>query len=433
MRILFVSKDAFGADLAWRLQQEGHLVKFYIENKAFQSCYDGIISYKIKNWKKELDWVKKDGLILFDSSGFGKIQDKLRKAGYKVVGGSEIGDLLENNRNFGQRIFSQVGMETAFSRTFSNVESAIDFVKRHPDRWVIKQNGQLKKSLNYVGKMDDGRDVISMLSFYQKTLPKRQINFDLQKRVQGVEIGVGRYFNGKDWVGPIEFNIEHKSLFAGGLGPKTDEMGTVMWYDDDENNPIYQATIFRMKKYLHKIGFVGDFEINCIVNAEHIYPLEATSRFGDPALQMQTQIHLSPWGEFLSALGNKKTYALRWRRGEGLVVLIATPPFPYQLKDKKQSSDGIKIIIDDELLTKKRKNLHFQEVLYSAKESSLVVVGSGGYVLHMSNFNEDLVNAQEELYQDLKKVHIPKMFYRHDIGEKFIQQDRKKLEKWKLI
>ena len=433
MKILFISKEAFGADLAWRLQQEGNTVKFYIDSKPFQACYDGILLQKISNWKKELAWVKKDGLIIFDSSGFGKIQDKLRKEGYQVVGGSEIGDLLENNRNFGQRIFSQVGMETAFSRTFNNIDSAIDFIKRHPSCWVIKQNGQLKKSLNYVGRMENGQDVISMLEFYKKNLPKNQINFDLQKRVQGVEIGVGRYFNGKNWVGPIEFNIEHKSLFAGGLGPKTDEMGTVMWYDDDETNPIYQATVARMKGYLEKIGFIGDFEINCIASAEHIYPLEATTRFGDPALQMQTQIHLSPWGDFLLALAQGKDYDLRWRRGEGLVVLVATPPFPYDIKDKKQDSDGVEILIDEELLTKKRKNLHFQEVRYSQEKNRLFIVGRGGYVMHMSAFHEDLATAREELYQDLKKIYIPKMFYRQDIGEKFISQDRKRLEKWKLI
>lgn len=433
MKILFVSQDASGADLAWRLQQEGHDLKFYIEDKKFKDCYTGIIRQKINDWKKELRWVGKKGLIVFDFSGFGKIQDKLRKAGYQVVGGSEVGDLLENNRNFGQRIFSQVGMEVAFSRTFNNIDSAINFIKRHPAQWVIKQNGQLKKTLNYVGKMEDGLDVISMLDFYKKNLPKKQINFDLQKRVQGVEIGVGRYFNGKNWVGPIEFNIEHKSLFPGGLGPKTNEMGTVMWYDDDENNPIYVATVAKMKNYLERINFVGDFEINCIASSEHIYPLEATTRFGYPALQLQTQIHRSPWGEFLLALAQGKGYDLKWRRGEGLVVLVVAPPFPYEIKDQQQTSDGVEILIDEELLTRKRSLLHLEEVEFSQKENKLFISGRSGYVLHLSNFQDDLESARKELYQDLDKICIPKMFYRQDIGEKFLFSDRKKLEKWKLI
>lgn len=433
MRILFISYDAAGVDMAWRLQQEGHQIKFFIENKGLKRCYDGIIRQKSKNWKKELPWVGKKGLIIFVSSGFGKIQDKLRKAGYQVVGGSEIGDLLENNRNFGQRIFSQVGMDVAFSRTFNNIDSAIYFIKRHPACWVIKQNGQLRKTLNYVGEMEDGQDVIAMLNFYKENLPKNQINFDLQKKVQGVEIGVGRYFNGNDWVGPIEFNIEHKSLFPGSLGPKTDEMGTVMWYDNDEGNPIYQATVAKMKKYLQRINFVGDFEINCIVNSERIYPLEATTRFGYPALQLQTQIHISPWGEFLLALAQKKEYNLKWRKGEGLIVFVATPPFPYILNDPRQTSLGMKILIDEELLTKKRKNLHLEEVAYDQEKNALIVVSKSGIILHLSNFQDDLETARQELYQDLQKIYIPKMFYRDDIGERFINFDRKKLEKWKLI
>lgn len=433
MKILFISYDASGADIAWRLQQEGHQIKFFIKSKELESCYDGIIRQKIKNWKSELNWVGKKGLIIFDFSGFGKIQDKLRKAGYQVVGGSEIGDLLENNRNFGQRIFSQVGMEVAFSRTFNNIDSAINFIKRHPTCWVIKQNGQLRKTLNYVGKMESGQDAISILNFYRENLPKNQINFDLQKRVHGVEIGVGRYFNGENWVGPIEFNIEHKSLFPGNLGPNTNEMGTVMWYDDDEDNPIYQATVAKMKNYLQRINFVGDFEINCIVNSEVIYPLEATTRFGYPAIQLQTQIHTSPWGEFFLALAQKKEYNLKWKKGEGLIVFVATPPFPYILNDSRQTSLGMEILIDEELLTKKRKNLHLEEVVYDQEKNVLRVASRSGSILHLSNFQDDLETARQELYQDLQKIYIPKMFYRKDIGEKFINFDRKKLEKWKLI
>ena len=54
----------------------------------------------------------------------------------------------------------------------------------------------------------------------------------IQKKVEGVEIAVARFFNGSDWVGPIEINVEHKDLFNGNLGPKTGEMGTLLWYID---------------------------------------------------------------------------------------------------------------------------------------------------------------------------------------------------------
>ena len=44
-------------------------------------------------------------------------------------------------------------------------------------------------------------------------------------------------------MGPIEMNIEHKSLCAGGLGPKHMRWGTLIWYDDREDNVLFQRTL----------------------------------------------------------------------------------------------------------------------------------------------------------------------------------------------
>lgn len=431
MKILFVSADVSGGDLAWRLQEEGHDLKFHIHKKDYREHYRGIIDNRADDWKEELNWVGYDGLIIFDYSGGGYIQDKLRKKGYNVVGGCRVGDLLENNRKFGQRIFSQVGMEIEASRTFYDIDLAIEFIRRNPAAWVVKQNGRLDKDLNYVGSLPDGEDTIAVLELYKKVLPKSFINFDLQKRVNGVEIGVGRYFNGKDWVGPIEFNIEHKSLFPGGLGPKTYEMGTIMWYSDDENNHLYQETIVRMKNFLRRIAFIGDFEINCIVDKNHIHPLEATTRFGYPALQLQTQFHLSPWGEFLMALSKGERYDLKWKKGEGIVKLVAAPPFPYEAKEARQSSKGIEVIIDKEVWKKKRKQLHLEEVYM--EDGKIFVSSEQGFVLHVSSVKNTLEQAKADVAQIIDKITIPKMFYRNDIGTKFFQEERPKLKKWGYI
>jgi phosphoribosylamine--glycine ligase len=433
MRILVISLDATGGDLAWKLQEEGNEVKVYIHKKAHQKHYDGILENKVADWEKELQWVGHEGLIVFDSSGMGEIQDRLRKKGYNVVGGCRIGDLLESNRKFGQRIFSQVGMEIAASRTFYDIDEAVEFIKRNPAAWVIKQNGQLDKDLNYVGRLEDGRDAISVLEVYKKILPKTFINIDLQKRINGVEIGVGRYFNGKNWASPIEFNIEHKSLFPGGMGPKTYEMGTIMWYGNDENNKLYQSTIAKMENYLRKIGFIGDFEINCIVSKDHIYPLEATTRFGYPALQLQSQFHISPWGKFLMALAKGKKYDLKWKKGIGMVTLLAAPPFPYHAKEPRQSSRGMEVIIDPKVFKEKRKNIHLGDVYRSKKNGKLYVSSEEGYVLHVSSVKDTLFEARQEILSIIKSITIPKMFFRNDIGAKFLHEEKPKLKKWGYI
>jgi phosphoribosylamine--glycine ligase len=174
-----------------------------------------------------------------------------------------------------------------------------------------------------MGQLPDGRDK------YSQALPYTDHHVHLQQN-EGVEVGIGRFFNGDDWVGPIEINFEHKSLMPGGIGPKTPEMGTLMWYDEDESNILFRETLFKLSQHLREIGFHGDFDVNCIVNGEGVWPLEATARFGDPSTAMQAELHLSPWGEFLGAIADKHQYKLNFKRGYGIVVTVAIPvPYEY--------------------------------------------------------------------------------------------------------
>src|SRR5665647_931585 len=238
LRVLFISGELIAGDMAYRLKNEGCDVKLYIKDRSRRDCFDGMLE-KISNWRKELGWVGKDGLIVFDDVGYGNIQDNLRKKGYQVVGGSEFGDKLELDRDYGHKIFSICDIKIVPTKSFNNIKNAISFVKRNKGKWVVKQNDH-QSCLNYVGQADDGSDVISTLENYAC---RGICSINLQEKIDGIEIGVARYFNGNDWIGPIEFNIEHKSLHNGNIGPKTGEMGTIMWYSTNEDNRIYKETL----------------------------------------------------------------------------------------------------------------------------------------------------------------------------------------------
>lgn len=429
MNVLLISKDFSGADLCLRLMREGHTVKAYVENEADRNTYVGMVK-RVKNWKKELSWVGKQGLIIFDCTGYGKIQDTLRNDGYVVIGGCEAGDLCEDDRAYGQRILTVSGIETVPFRDFHSLEDAICFVKDHPDEWVVKQNGHASKVFNYVGQLEDGSDVISTLESYKKNNNKKSIHhIALQKRIKGIEIGVGRYFNGSDWVGPIEMNMEHKDLCDGNVGPKTFEMGTLMWFDENEKNKLFQETLIKLKPYLTEIGFRGDIDINCIVNETGAYPLEFTARFGFPALQLQCALSQSPFGEFLKAVADGKDFDFRYKNKFGIVVLVATPPFPYNGAFKESFSKGIEIFFREPLTHEEKNQLHFEKVS-CRKTGKYYISKEDGFVLHVSGTGETVDEARRKAYTLIKKLVIPKMFYRTDIGLKFLLEQQKMLKKW---
>ncbi|MBP9751696.1 MAG: hypothetical protein KBD19_02445 [Candidatus Moranbacteria bacterium] len=433
MRILFVSQELIAVELCTVLQLEGHDLKLYIGERELRDCYDGMAE-KILDWKQELDWVGKDGLIIFDDVGFGTEQDRLRNEGYRVVGGSALGDKLEIDRNYGQEVFDGCGMENILSYNFPSPEDAIEFVKAHPKvRWVVKQNGGHVSSLNYVGTLENNEDVIGVLSHYNG-IGIRGIH--LQQKVSGIEMGVGRYFNGNDWVGPIEMNIEHKSLMPHGIGPKTPEMGTLMWYDKDEENKLFRATLGKMRSYLKEIAFHGDIDINCIVSGDSIWPLEATARFGTPSTSCHMEIHNSPWGEFLSAIADGVVYDLDYKPGYAMVVTVAVPPFPFTGLPQEFASEGMAIHFREKPVKDEMSHYYFEEVLYGKKHidgmirQQYFVAGHKGCVGYVGGAGATIEEARTQAYGRMDNLVVPKMFYRDDIGLEFLEKDERQLKEW---
>lgn len=431
MNILCISKDLSIGPMAIRLKKEGHAVRLFVEDEKDRDNLEGLIE-KTEDWKKELDWVGKDGLIVFDCVGFGEDQDSLRGEGFSVVGGSAFGDRLEHDRQFGQKILSLAGVEIVPSINFCSAGEAIEFVKKNKGPWVVKQNGHTNKTFNYVGRMDGNEDVVAILESYELHDKEECNSIDLQKKIEGVEIGIGRYFNGTDWVGPIEINLEHKGLFNGNLGPKTYEMGTLMWYESDENNRLYQETLAKLKPFLEKGNFRGDVDVNCIVNEEGVFPLEFTARFGFPALQLQSELHESPWGEFLKAVADGKSYDLKYKKDFGIVVLVAVPPFPYEIEVEKYSPVGMEIKFKEGFEEKDFEHIHLEGVSFKkdGSEGKYYISGKDGFVLHVSGAGKTVEEARDKTYNLIKKIVIPKMFYRTDIGQKFMKKDQARLKEW---
>jgi phosphoribosylamine---glycine ligase len=432
MKILFISTDCIAIGLAHKLKKEGNDIKLFIKEKKSGANLDNIVE-KTKDWKKELSWVGKEGLIIFDDIGWGKEVKKLKLSGYKVVGGCDISDKIEIEREFGQKIFKEYGLKTVPLKDFDDIEEAIYFVKKNPSKWVIKHNNHDSKFLTYIGRFDNGKDVISVLKNYLQNKYLDRQTISLHERVDGIEIGVGRYFNGKDWVGPIEMNVEHTRFFPDDIGPVTSEMGTLAWYDNDiKNNKLFNDVLDKLKPFLQKINFNGDFEINCIVNEHGAVPLEATTRFGTPIIHLQTEIHESPWADFLDAIASGNEYDLKYKEGYGIVNLLATPPFPYGKGNHKDTLYGVNIYLDL-LSDEEKEHIHFEEIAMRADDKNfgqLYISNNDGYNMYTTATGKTIKEAREKSLSIAKKVIIPKVFYRNDIGVKFENEDIEKLKKW---
>lgn len=192
-RFLFVSWDGLIGDIAWQTVKEGHEVKYYIQNADEQEIADGFVP-KIEDWRQAVEWA--DVVVFDDVLGMGSLAEELRRAGKLVVGGTSYTDRLEDDRAFGQQELRAAGVAIIPQENFTSFDDAIAYVKANPTRYVIKPSGEAQnyKRLLFVGEEDDGRDVIQVLDDYKRAWADKIKEFQLQRRIMGVEVATGAFF-----------------------------------------------------------------------------------------------------------------------------------------------------------------------------------------------------------------------------------------------
>ncbi|MEA1785981.1 phosphoribosylamine--glycine ligase [Arenibacter sp. GZD96] len=410
-------------DLAYTILSEGHAVKFFIEDKPSKEIGYGFVD-KVKDWKKHIDWAD---ILIFDYTGYGKICQELRNAGKLVIGGSEYTDLLELDRTFGQEELRKHGIKILPSKEFFNFQDAIDYVGANPNAYVIKPSGETQeyKQLLFVGTDDEGLDVIRVLKAYERSWGNDFGNFQLQRKVKGVEVSVAAYFNGKEFIYPINVTFEHKKLFPKELGVSTGEMGSSMFWAKD--SPIFDATLKKFEQTLASKNFIGQLDINCIVNGNGIYPLEFTSRFGFPQIFIQRAGINEPMGNLFYKLASAKTFKINVKKGFQVGAYLVVPPFPFE--DKKTfdlfSKDSVIVFKKDA-----KEGIHPMHVKKINNE--WLITGNTGIALLVTGTGLTMRDAQKMMQNRISAIIINNVYYRTDIGDRWLE-DSDKLWSWGLL
>ena len=412
MKILFTSSWGSSVPLAMLCEDVGHDVLFFIKDKK-SDVGDGFVN-KTDDLEKASEWAD---LIICDDTGWGKKNDDLRSKGKPVIGSGEKMDKVEEDRGMGQKLFKAAGMEILESQEFKSIQEAVAYVQSNPKRYVIKVSGNVDdKSMTYVGESQDGIDVPPVLEHMESKM-KGVSGVEIQEHVEGLEVAIGGFFNGEDFMSPIMINFEHKKLMPGptpsGIGCNTGEMGTVgVWMDKDFD--LYRKTLGLMVRALKMMDYRGYYDINCIIKDEVIYPLEATCRFGWPTLPLQLEtMKGQDLGELFYGMATGTKDSFETTNPYSLCVVIGVPPMPYMNDEifEKYSKDMPILLRDSYEL----------EGLYPG-ESKLVddqwiIAGTSGCALVCAGQGTELEEARNMAYDRVENIMVANKMYRVDIGE----------------
>lgn len=418
MRFLGVGETNDLGDMYLRLMKAGHEVRVHMADPDSAGVMEGMLEFT-DDWRAELDWVREtndEGFILFETASAGEDQDELRRSGFNVIGGSALGDRLETDRGYGQQVLRDIGLATAATRVLSSFGEAIAFAQKRPRRYVMKLDGSNWPSTStYAGQTEDGADVIALLTAMKRAWSLEEIpRVVLMDHVSGVEVGLGAFFNGTQFLGPPNLDWEYKRFFPGDIGEMTGEMGTVVTYRDGER--LFDATLARMAPMLAESGYCGYINLNTIVNEDGVWPLEFTSRFGYPGFPILSALHDEGWDTIFAAMAHGSRNTIRTKDGIATGVVLTVPPFPYR-DGYAELGKGIPICLQEPLTEQERDAMHYGEV--TMVNGQLVTAGMIGYIMVVTGVGETIESSTREAYERVRKVVIPNMRYRNDIGARF--------------
>ena len=339
--------------------------------------------------------------------------DALEQKGIKCFGPRKNAAIIEGSKVFSKNLMKKYAIPTASYETFSDIDSALEYLKTAPIPTVIKADGlALGKGVIIAQTREEAeKAVISMMK--DKVFGNSGSNVVIEEFLTGPEISVLSFTDGKTVV-PMVSSMDHKRALDGDKGLNTGGMGTIA------PNPYYTKSIADecMKKiFLPTINamnsegrtFKGCLYFGLMLTKDGPKVIEYNCRFGDPETQVVLPLLKSDLLDIMTAVADERLSEadVEFSDGAAACVVMASDGYPAKY------NTGYKITVDSDC----------DAEIFSAG-TKLVngdVCTSGGRVLGVCATADNLQAALKKAYENVKKVHFENAYYRTDIGKKALE------------
>jgi len=155
-----------------RCEAQGHEVRVWVapDETDFHrvTIGDGLV-HKVADWKPSMNWA--DLILVSDNCRYMKVLEGYRNRGFPIFSANLEGTSWEMDRDRGQEVLQQHGIECLPTIRFKNYDEAIAHQIANWDvRYVCKPCSDVDKALSYVSK--SGKDMVFMLQHWKRTIKK---------------------------------------------------------------------------------------------------------------------------------------------------------------------------------------------------------------------------------------------------------------------
>lgn len=334
------------------------------------------------------------------------ISDEFIGRGLKIFGPTKSAARIESSKEFAKRLMKKYDIPTGDYETFTDFDSAWEYVKGRPLPAVIKYDG-----------LAAGKGVVVALSYEEAEAALRDMLLDsafgegkviVEEFLDGPEFSFMCVASGEK-VYPLEIAQDHKRAFDGDKGPNTGGMGAyspVPFITEDIRREALEKILLPTAAAMVKEGapFTGVLYGGLILTKEGPKVIEFNARFGDPETEVVLPRLKSDILDLFEAAVAGEDCQLEWSDDACLGVVLASEGYPGKY------AKGAEI--------KGMENVRGEAChMGTSRDPEGRLLTSGGRVLMIIGKGKDLNEARSNALADIEKIKCDSLFHRTDIGK----------------
>ena len=336
--------------------------------------------------------------------------DALTEAGIPCFGPDAKAAIIESSKAFSKDLMKKYGIPTATYETFTDAESAEQYLDTVSAPIVVKADGlALGKGVIIAQTIEEAKEAVhSMME--DKVFGASGDKIVIEEFLTGPEVSVLSFTDGETVI-PMVSSMDHKRAGDGDTGLNTGGMGTIA------PNPCYTEAIAAecMEKiFLPTIRamkaegrpFKGCLYFGLMLTPNGPKVIEYNCRFGDPETQVVLPLLESDLLTIMQATtnGTLAETEVKFSTGSACCVVVASAGYPTAYEK------GFPITMTEE-------TARCTYVAGAALKDGQMVT-SGGRVLGVTATAPTLKEAIAASYKLVEGVQFEKAYYRRDIGQK---------------
>ena len=413
MKILLIGSGGREHTLAWKMAKSKKVEKIFVApGNGGTAITDKCENVNITDLDELVEFARSKCINLTvvgpEDPLINGIVNKFEKEGLKIFGPSENGARLEGSKSFSKDFMKKYGVKTAEYATFTDVCEALKYLEICKYPTVIKADGLAAgKGVTICNNKEEAIVAINECMIHEK-FGCAGNKVVIEEFLEGVEASILSITDGKTII-PFLSGKDHKQIFDGGKGPNTGGMGVMapnpyiteeIMKDFEEN--IMAKTLYGIRE--EGFDFKGIIFFGIMMTKKGVYLLEYNVRMGDPETQSVLYLMESDLVEIIEAALKEELYKtnIKWKNGACINVVLASKGYPGEF------TKGYEILIDEQIKDK--------VFLSGARFEDGTLKTSGGRVLSVIGYGDDIEEARKEAYENIKYVNFKDSYYRTDIG-----------------